>query len=242
MEEISVLGFYCVAPDLRGYSLGARPTGKKNYNISFLAKDVIEIVDQLAHKNFHLVGHDWGSAIGWKVVHDYPDAILSWTGMSVPHLQAFFSAIMTDPVQRKKSRYIRFFNLPFIPELKIKKDDFAIFRRLWKAQSQEEVEHYLKILKQPKALTAALNYYRGNKGLLKMSKDKNVIGDIHVPTLFIWGEKDVAIGKTCVDFGHSFIKGYYTFLPLDAGHWLIQTKFEEIKEVLSKHLLQFNDS
>lgn len=240
MSEISALGFYCVAPDLRGYSSGARPRGKKNYHIDFLAKDVIEIAESLGYSRFHLVGHDWGSAIGWKVVHDYPEHILSWTGMSVPHLQAFFSAIMTDPIQKKKSRYIRLLNWPIIPELKIKKNNFAAFRKLWKVQSKEEVSDYIDILSQPGALTAALNYYRGNKVLFKTSMHENVIGDIMVPTLFIWGKKDIAVGEKCVDLGHTFMKAYYKFLPLDAGHWLVQTKYAELKEALLEHLLKFS--
>jgi len=162
MKDISALGFYCIAPNQRGYSNGARPTGKKHYTLEKLAKDIIDIAKAIGKKKFHLIGHDWGAGVGWKVVHDHPDSILSWTGISVPHIQAFFEAIINDKAQRKMSRYINTFQWPILPEMKIRKNDFEIFRKLWKNSSKAEIEDYLYIFRGKKALTAALNYYRSN--------------------------------------------------------------------------------
>ena len=60
-----------------------------------------------------------------------------------------------------------------------------------------------------------------------------------MPTLFFWGAHDMAIGAFGVEQGHKYMKGYYKFVKLDAGHWLIQTKYNPIKDALSKHLLKF---
>lgn len=186
-----------------------------------------------------MIGHDWGAAIGWQVVHDHPDAILSWTGLSVPHLQAFFEAIATDKDQQNKSRYMYAFQIPFLPEINIKKNDFKIFRKLWKNSSQPEIEDYLSIFRNKRSLTAALNYYRGNINLVKAAAKAPIMGDISVPTLFLWGEKDVAIGSLSVENGHGFMKDYYKFLKLEAGHFLIQTNYEEIKIAVTEHLSEF---
>ena len=194
MEELSVLGYYCIAPNLRGYSGGARPSGKKHYTIDKLAKDVLDIAQSSDRDKFHLIGHDWGSAIGWQIVHDNPNAILSWTGLSVPHTQSFFEAILNDKDQKEKSKYLKLFQWPIIPEFKMKSNDFEVLRKLWTAQSKEEIEDYLSILKEKKAVTAMLNYYRANNKLLKRAGNEQILGNIHVPTLFIWGENDIAVG------------------------------------------------
>ncbi|MEP0265686.1 alpha/beta hydrolase [Dokdonia sp.] len=236
MSTFSENGFYCVAPNLRGYSKDACPKGKKHYSISKLAKDVIGISKFLNKSKFHLVGHDWGSVIGWKVVHDYSDSILSWTGISVPHLQAFGKAIVVDKEQSKMSQYIKKFQLPYLPERLIRKNDFKTLKWLWKNSEPTEIDDYLSVFKNPKQLTASINYYRSNYKLLKKAAKDQILGDIHVPTLFIWGNKDIAIGSYSVNESHQYMKNEYEFIELDAGHWLIQTNYNELKEAITKHV------
>ncbi|MDX2360853.1 MAG: alpha/beta hydrolase [Crocinitomicaceae bacterium] len=239
IEDLVSHGYYCIAPNMRGYSSNARPKGKKNYAIKHLVNDVLGIAKSANKKQFHLVGHDWGSAIGWQVVHDYPDLIASWTGISVPHPQSFFEAILNDPDQQKRSKYIRLFQLPILPELKIKSKDFKLLRDLWNEQSEDEIENYIAILKEPGALTAMLNYYRAGYKTIKRARSEQVLGDIKVPTLFIWGNKDIAVGPVSVEGGHMYMNGDYTFLELNGGHWLIQTHYLEVKEAIVEHLKKF---
>lgn len=236
MSSFSEIGFYCVAPNLRGYSKGACPKGKKHYSLDKLVKDVFDISKFLNKSKFHLVGHDWGAAIGWKVVHDYQDAILSWTGISVPHLQAFGKAIVVDEEQRKMSQYIKNFQLTYLPEMHIRKNDFKIFKKLWKNSESNEIDNYLEVFRNPKQLTAALNYYRSNYKLLKKAAKAQILGDINVPSLFIWGNEDPAIGSYSVNESHQYMKNDYQFLELDAGHWLIQTNYYELKKAITIHI------
>ncbi|TXN36972.1 alpha/beta hydrolase [Flagellimonas hymeniacidonis] len=238
MSHFSKNGFYCVAPNLRGYSKNACPKGKKHYSLDKLSKDVLGISNFLNKSKFHLLGHDWGAAIGWKVVHDHQDRILSWTGISVPHLQAFGKAIVVDMEQSKMSQYIKDFQLSYLPESRIRKDDFKILKKLWKNSESNEIDNYLEVFKNPKQLTASLNYYRSNYKLLKSAATKQILGDINVPTLFIWGNKDIAIGSYAVSESHQYMKNEYEFLELDSGHWLIQTKYQELKKVITKHIMK----
>ncbi|HMB62968.1 MAG TPA: alpha/beta hydrolase [Eudoraea sp.] len=239
ITEVSKLGFFCVAPNLRGYSKGAIPKGKKYYTLDLLANDVIEIARFFGQDKFHLTGHDWGAAIGWKVVHDNPNALLSWAGLSVPHLQAFGEAIFTDRQQGRMSRYIKSFQMSYLPEWNLRKNDFALFKKLWKHSCEDEIENYLAAFRHPGTLTAALNYYRANYNYLKMAAKKQILGDIHTPSLFIWGNKDMAVGSVAVENGHEFMKNDYVFLELDTGHWLVQTKYADIKSALCEHLLKY---
>ncbi|MCA0931426.1 alpha/beta hydrolase [Lutimonas saemankumensis] len=237
MKSVSESGFYCVAPDMRGYSDGACPKGIKNYDLKNLIKDILDIVEFLGKDKFHLVGHDWGAAIGWNVVYQNRDRILSWTALSVPHSRAFGKAIKMDKVQQKKSAYIKWFLLPWLPEIYIRRNDFKMFRRLWKHSDSEEVDDYLRIFKQNKCLTAALNYYRANLG-----RGKRVpIGEVYSPTLFIWGNKDLAVGSFAAYENEKYVKGDYLFVEVDGGHWLVQTNFEEVKDAVTGHLKNYKD-
>lgn len=236
MNEVSSLGYYCVAPNLRGYSKKACPAGKENYRIDLLVADVMDLANALNKNKFHLIGHDWGSAIGWQLVHDYPDCAFTWSALSVPHLQAFGNAIANDPSQRKMSRYMRSFQWPWLPERRLRKGDLAALKRLWKRSDPKEVEAYLQIFRHRPSLKAALNYYRANYKILTRAGTHQILGPIKVPTLFIWGERDMAVGDKSVEESHKFMSGPYEFLALKAGHWLIQTNYPEVSEAIIRHI------
>lgn len=85
-------------------------------------------------------------------------------------------------------------------------------------------------------MTASINYYRGNYKLLKRAKKNQILGDINVPTLFIWGKKDIAIGSYSVSESHQYMKNDYEFIELDAGHWLIQTSYQTLEKAITKHI------
>lgn len=232
MKRISELGYFCVAPNLRGYSSGARPRGKKHYTLDKLCKDVFEIAVAFGKKSYHLAGHDWGAVIGWRMVHDNPEPIQSWTSLSVPHIHAFWHAISTDKEQQKKSRYIKMFQWPVLPEFRIRKNNFQVFKKLWRNSSADEVTDYLTVFRSKGSLTAALNYYRANF----KSESGFRIGKITVPTLFIWGNKDMAIGKDSVNRNHFYMPDNYKFIELDTGHWLVQTAFDDVCNALESHI------
>jgi pimeloyl-ACP methyl ester carboxylesterase len=94
--------YLVIAPDQRGYSSGARPSKIKDYKINKLTKDIIDIADAFKLTNFHLVGHDWGAAVGWVMSSMFKNRIISYSALSVPHLDAFSKAISNDKIQKKK--------------------------------------------------------------------------------------------------------------------------------------------
>ena len=58
-EQIVALaeaGFSVIAPNQRGYSSGARPTGIESYTSEKLVEDVRQIADALHWESFHLAG------------------------------------------------------------------------------------------------------------------------------------------------------------------------------------------
>ncbi len=239
MQDLGKNGFYCVAPNQRGYSPGARPNGKRNYSIENLTNDILQISRTLGVEKFHLVGHDWGAIVGWHFVQHHPDLILSWSALSVPHSQAYCEAVLHDPTQRRMSTYVRSFQVPWLPEYKIKKNDFALLKRLWKNSSKAEMDDYLSVFRESGMVTSAINYYRANYKLLMSSGKTRILGNIHVPTLFIWGENDFAIAAYGVEKCNEYVKGDYNFVKVKGGHWLIQTNYDELAFEIIDHLNKY---
>jgi pimeloyl-ACP methyl ester carboxylesterase len=239
MEKLSAEGYYCVAPDQRGFSPQARPTDVKEYAIEVLASDVVGLADAFGIKNFQLIGHDWGSAIGWAVVGLYPERVKSWTAMSVPHLKAFSDAVRFDKKQKKMSQYMAFFQWRGIPEWFLLKKDRQNLRKVWKKSSPEELQDYLDVIGNKPALKASLSYYRANYKLLKKGEKVDDYLEVKTPTLMIWGKKDIAIGPVGVEGTAQYMKGPYERVDLDAGHWLMQEAFEACAAPILGHLQKF---
>ena len=101
--------------------------------------------------------------------------------------------------------------------------------------SNKILNDYIRIFSQPAARTATINWYRG---IMKVKEDI-AYGEIKTPTAFIWGNQDLAIGRTAVEKGHEYMKGYYDFYELNAGHWLTEFNEPEVSEIIIKHIQKF---
>jgi pimeloyl-ACP methyl ester carboxylesterase len=228
-------GFKVVAPDQRGYSPGARPPKISDYSIDQLTQDVVNLAEAFKFRKFHLVGHDWGSAVGWATVATHSEKIISWTALSVPHLDAFFEAITTDKEQQKKSQYIKFFKKPILPEFYFSIFGYKYLKDIWRKSSEPEIKKYLEVFKQRGALKSSLNWYRAN-----MKNENKGIGDISTPTLIIYGLKDMAIGEKSVDESEKYLTGEYTIEKLEVGHWLIQEDFDSVSNIILNQLITYS--
>jgi pimeloyl-ACP methyl ester carboxylesterase len=235
MERLAGEGYRCLAPDQRGYSPGARPQGIENYHYTHMASDVFALADAWGVDRFHLIGHDWGAGAGWSAVAVAPKRLLSWTALSVPHMAAFGKAIRENDEQRQKSGYVEFFQQPGAAEAALSANDFAALKGIWTASPPEEVAEYLQVFSQPGALEAALNWYRGSRGLDPADPDVE-FAPVDVPTLFIWGNTDMAIGRVAVENAAAYMRGPYNFVELDAGHWLIQEQPQRVGDEILAHL------
>jgi len=237
MAKLSTEGYQCLAPDQRGYSPGARPEGIESYHYEHLSDDVIALADAMGYDKFHLIGHDHGSGVGWTVTNFHPDRVQSWTAMSVPHIAAFGRAIREDEDQTNRSQYIILFQKVGEAEKALSADNLAPLKRIWDQSSSEQVEEYVKVFSQPGALTGGLNWYRGS---LSMEGDKpdatQQIGEISTPTLCLWGNQDNAIGRQSTEWAAEYMTGPYRFVEMDAGHWLIQEKEDQVLEEILNHL------
>lgn len=73
------------------------------------------------------------------------------------------------------------------------------------------------------ALSGAFNWYRA----LPL-KPRPQVPDVTVPTTFVWGEQDFALGRYAAEHTGDHVTGDYRFEPIRAGHWLPETRPDDV--------------
>ena len=226
-EILNTQGYRTFAVNQRGYSLGAQPTSRRDYRGSALLEDVNALLD-IIQQPVYLVGHDWGAVVAWDVAQRYPEKIKHLITISVPHKAAFMKAMLTSN-QLFKSYYMGLFQLPKIPELLFEKTP-QIGLALLKdsGMTEQQLKDFQQEIVNEKRLSTALNWYRG----LPFSSNKNLLKPITVPTLFIWGKHDSAIGPKGVEYNKNYVHAPYKEVIMDATHWIPVQNAKELSQYI----------
>src|SRR4051794_28138104 len=148
-------GLRTIAPNQRGYSVGARPAGVSAYALGELVDDALAIMDALRLDTAHVVGHDWGAAVSWALAARHPDRVRTLTAVSVPHPRALSRALLTSPDQLRRSAYILLFRREGTAERVLTDDGARRLRRLFDGagMTDSEINRYVAPMLEPGALT-----------------------------------------------------------------------------------------
>ncbi len=208
-------GHRTYAPNQRGYSPGARPDGVESYSMDTLAEDVLALADAWGLDRFHLVGHDWGSAVAWKLAALHPERVETLTAVSVPHLAAYGWALANDPDQQRRASYIGLFRDGQRAEGLLLEDDARRLIAMFEGRVPETlIEEHVATLREPGALTAALNWYRA------MGPETDLPA-VRVPTTYVWSTADQALGRAGAERCGDHVDADYRFVELEGiSHWI----------------------
>lgn len=221
-------GLRVIAPDQRGYSPGARPTGVEAYTTDLLADDVIGLADALGVGTFHLVGHDWGAAVSWVIASRHRERLRTLTAVSVPHLAAFGAALREDADQQQRASYIGLLRQPDKAEMLLLEEDARRLRAMYEGHVRPaQIDSYVAQLSAPGALTAALSWYRA------MRSDLASLPAVTVPTTFVWSDQDAAIGRVAAERCGEFVDADFRFVELTGiSHWIPEQDSEVLAEAI----------
>ena len=226
-------GYRTLAPDQRGYSPGARPTSRRAYRLQETVADVAALADAAGLERFHLVGHDWGGVVAWGAGTALADRLTSLTVVSTPHPRAFLEAMPRGQVLR--SWYMAAVQLPALPErLLLRGGGAGLAESLVRGGlDAESADRYAARLREPGALTAALNWYRALPYDVKQGKAP----PIAVPTLYVWSDKDPFLTRWAAERTARYVSGPYHFLELPGvSHWIPEEAPDALDDVLLPHL------
>ena len=230
-------GLRVVAFDQRGYSPRARPAGRGPYRMSRLVADVLAAVEATGAARVHLVGHNWGGSVAWAFAERHPDRVAALTVLSTPH-HAAFAAALRHPAQALRSGYMAAFQVPAVPELVLRRGLPTLLRRSGLPESS--VRRYAERFREQGAAGAELAWYRALPiGASILSGAPNPLGRngsrergrtrlIEVPTTYLWGRDDPALGREAAEGTSRWVAADYRFVELDAGHWLPETRAEDV--------------
>jgi pimeloyl-ACP methyl ester carboxylesterase len=237
IPRLAAAGFRVVAVDLRGFNLSDKPPGIGSYRSDLLTRDVGLLIEALGEERASVIGHDWGAIVAWLFAMHHPERLERLAILNVPHPSRFVDGAR-NVRQLLKSWYIFFFQLPLVPEALIRRNDFALLRRLLesdatnpKAFTADDIERYVEAARRPRALTSALNYYRAllRRNPLKTAANLQVIEQ---PTLVLWGEKDRYLESSLVDPSPRWVPRAEVRRFPNASHWVHMDEPDEVNRML----------
>ncbi|MCF6742714.1 alpha/beta fold hydrolase [Blastococcus sp. KM273128] len=226
-------GLRTLAPDQRGYSPSARPRGRAHYRLRETADDVLALLDAAGLGSAHVVGHDWGGIVAWALGAWHPERVRTLTALSVPHPAAMARAAATSD-QALRSAYVGLFQLPVLPERLLLAGNGAVLRRVLRRGGlpDDAVERYVRRMREPGALTAALAWYRA----LPWS-GRDPVGTVRVPTLHVWSTGDAFLGRAATEGTARFVDAPYRLEVLDdVTHWIPELAAARTAELVTAHV------
>ncbi len=227
-----------VAPDMRGYNLSSKPPEVDQYKIELLVEDVRALAEHLGKKKFVLVGHDWGGAVAWAFAAVHPDYLERLVIINAPHPSVFQRELENNPAQQKASEYMLFFRSPQA-EPALSADNFASLVAAVLGEglkrgfiTESDRKKYVDASSQPGALTGGLNYYRAAGVGPPISDGQPASGisstipsfQVKVPTLVIWGERDIYLLTSNLDGLEQFVPNLTVKQVPDGSHWVVHEK------------------
>src|SRR5262249_704219 len=180
------------------------------------------------------------ASVAWHLAARYPERVRRTAMLSVPHPRVFIKNLITNLTQLRRSWYVLFFQLPWLPERILREQDWApLIRALRNTSprvvfSEPDLEQYKESWARKGALTAMINWYRA--ALLSPSKlavDREA-SRVKVPALLIWGKNDqFAVEATARESLQYCDDGHLEMFET-ATHWVQHEKAAHVNALLSQ--------
>lgn len=248
---LAAKGFRVVAPFTRGYE----PTGPapdSDYHLGALMSDLIDLHRHLGSPgDAVLIGHDWGCFTANGLAAYAGSPFRAYVSMAAPPVRAFDNSrrsvaqnLRMTAIQLRKSWYVLFFQLPFLPERVVHR----VIPRLWKdwsppgADVGDDVARTLAALPTLEHRKAAVGYYRA---MVRFTPASRPYAGLHrfrfkiplTPVLVLHGAQDGAIQA-------GYLDGVIDALPPGsrvqtipkAGHFLQVDQPDAVAEAILEYL------
>ena len=164
---LAARGFRVVAPFTRGYAPTQIPADG-DYHIGALMHDAIALHRHLGGGTDAIaIGHDWGGFTTAALAAHPENPFANNVVLAIPLMPGFQQRFSSDvlralPAQARKSWYVAFQQLPFIPEHVVKR----VIPKLWRDwcppgfDTETELAHVWNALPDLAHRRAAVSYYR----------------------------------------------------------------------------------
>ncbi|MEL6543318.1 MAG: alpha/beta hydrolase [Myxococcota bacterium] len=227
-QKLAAEGYRVVAYDQRGYSPGARPDNVADYRIDHFINDLEAVRRAVGFNQFHLAGHDIGAVVGWAYTMENPDALHSFTSLSIPNPR-------TLDLNRP---YLLMFAIPRVTEWLFRRIGGWLIRKwLPPERTTTEDREYRAMFSEPGSLAAVAKFYTA----LPQSRrylENELPTTVRVPTLLAYGTGEGWISDDALAEQQVYMEDG---APLDVveitdagktGHFPIEHQRERVEELL----------
>jgi pimeloyl-ACP methyl ester carboxylesterase len=247
-------GYFCIAPNLRGFEQSSAPADPKAYRAKHLVQDIAALVAQVAPGGQleALVAHDWGGAVAWSVAATLPQLMKKLVIINSPHPGTFLRELQQSPAQQASSAYMNFLIRPDAEAL-LAEDDF---RRLWQfltngkdaqagtpAWLTEDVKDQYRAIWRA-GLTGGCNLYRASPLRPPRPEDPAAAAvtlppellTVELPTLVLWAMDDIALPPALINGLETWVPNMQLERIPGASHWIVHEQPALVARALQNFL------
>lgn len=243
MPLLAKLGYRVWAPNLRGYGNTDSPQEVSAYKTRTLVEDVAALIKAAGAKETLLIAHDWGAALAWSLAMLQPQLINRLVILNLPH-PVCFARELRRPPQLFMSWYMYFFQLPWLPEKMLGRNNgratSGIFRRTSRNPDRfpaEDLEVYRTNAARPGGLTAMINWYRAAfRGGAFRRFLSPAVPTIDIRTLLLWGDADTALSFRATRGTEKYVSNLTFRVFPGVSHWIQQEAPEVVNAMLEAWL------
>lgn len=227
-------GYRVIAPDTRGCGDSEMSSRVADYRVDNLVADLAALLDVLGVQQVRLVAHDWGAMIAWHFVLAHAQRVERFVVLSVGHPTAYGNGGL---VQKLKGYYVLLMQLRGVMEWLATRCNWLLFRLM--TQYPAEFAQWHACLSRPGRLTAGMNYYRANPGLILPREYPSA----RVPVFGIWSSGDLFLAEGQMIASERYVRGPWRYARIDgANHWLQLDAPEQFNPLLLEYLSQPKES
>ncbi len=243
--------FTVVAADLRGYGDSGKPASAPDhapYSKRAMAQDLVEAMERLGFRSFHLVGHDRGGRVAHRLALDHPDRVRTLTVLDIAPTRHMYRR--TDFAFARAYYHWFFLSPPEpLPERLIGADpDFYLGVKLGAGAAglapfdPAALAEYQRSFRDPAAIHASCEDYRASATIDLAHDDADLDRKLAAPLLALWGARGVV--HRCFDVLGAWreraarVEG----CTLDCGHYIPEEAPEALLAALLPHLTRASRS
>ena len=235
--------FTVVATDLRGYGGSSKPADLANhesYSKRRMAKDQVEVMQQLGFERFHVVGHDRGGRTAHRMALDYADAIIKLAVIDIVPTLRIFNSLKKEFAAAYSHWFFMQDAAPIPETFYMNSADLYLRAKVFKGMipgsiSEDVFSEYLRHFKNPEGVHAMCEDYRAAATIDLEHDLADLDKRVECPLLALWGKEGVMeqnfdVLETWRERA-SNVRGK----ALPGGHWLP----EQFPDQVTTELLDF---